>query len=154
MRLTRYTDYSLRVLLFLAVEPARKATIEEIAEAYGISRTHLMKVVRELGRHGLVDTVRGRGGGLRLARAPETIRLGDVVRRTEEDLALVDCFDPEGVPCRIDPACRLRPVLHAALAAFLAVLDETTLADLVERRRRPLARLLEIEPLGAGSRHA
>ena len=143
MQLTRYSDYSLRVLMYLALEPDRLSTIEEIAGSYDISKAHLMKVVHQLGLRGYVETVRGRRGGLRLARRPEEIRLGDVLRSTEGDMALVECFNPAGSQCAIEPACRLRLVLHDALAAFLAVLDRHTLADLVARRRGPLTRLLE-----------
>ena len=102
-----------------------------------------MKVAHELGLRGLVAPVRGRRGGLRLARPPEEIRVGDVVRGAEENLALVECFAPASSECAIEPACGLRAALHEALAAFLAVLDGYTLADLVARRRGPLLRLLE-----------
>ena len=143
MQLTRYSDYSLRVLIYLALDPERLVTIEEIAQSYGISKAHLMKVVHQLGLNGYVETVRGRGGGLRLARRPEEITVGEVIRSTEENMALVECFDPESSQCAIEPACGLRSVLQEALAAFLGVLDRRTLADLVARRRKPLARLLE-----------
>jgi Rrf2 family nitric oxide-sensitive transcriptional repressor len=143
VQLTRYSDYSLRVLIYLALDPKRLVTIEEIAQSYGISKAHLMKVVHQLGLNGYVETVRGRGGGLRLARRPEEITVGEVVRSTEENMALVECFDPESSQCAIEPACGLRSVLHEALAAFLAVLDRHTLGDLIARRRKPLARLLE-----------
>lgn len=142
MQLTRYSDYSFRVLIYLALAPERLATIDEIAERYGISKAHLTKVVHRLGRLGFVETVRGRRGGLRLARPASAIRVGAVLRATEGDLALVECFGPPG-GCAIEPACGLRGALHEALAAFLAVLDGYTLADLVARRRAPLVRLLE-----------
>jgi Rrf2 family nitric oxide-sensitive transcriptional repressor len=142
MQLTRYSDYSFRVLIYLALAPGRLVTIEEIARRYGISKAHLTKVVHQLGRGGYVETVRGRGGGLRLARPPEEIGVGELVRATEGGLALVECLGPRG-ECPIVPACGLRPVLQEALAAFLAVLDGYTLADLVARRRAPLARLLQ-----------
>jgi len=144
MRLTSYSDYSLRVLMYLAVRADAVATIEEISRAYGISKAHLMKVVHELGRAGLVETTRGRGGGLRLARRPDEIVVGDVVRRTEDKLDLVECFDPDTSQCRIEPACRLRGVLGEALDAFLTTLDRYTLADLVARRRKPLSDLLAV----------
>jgi len=144
MQLTRYSDYALRVLMYLAVHSDRLVTIEEIAGSYGISRGHLMKIVRELGRHGLLETVRGRHGGLRLARPPEEIGLGALVRWTEGSLALAECFPPSSGACVIEPACGLHGVLAEALDAFLAVLDRHTLADLVSRRRRPLARLLAV----------
>ena len=143
MQLTRYSDYSLRVLIYLALAPERLVTIEDVARSYGISKAHLMKVVHRLALRGHVETLRGRKGGLRLARPPEQIRVGDVVRSTEENLTLVECFDAASSQCAIDGACGLRPVLSEALAAFLSVLDGYTLADLVARRRAPLARLLE-----------
>jgi Rrf2 family nitric oxide-sensitive transcriptional repressor len=142
MQLTRYSDYSLRVLIYLAVRPDELATIEEIAHAYGISRAHLMKVVHQLGRGGFLSTLRGRGGGFQLARPAEEIGVGEVVRFTEGTLELVECFDPETSRCRIDPVCGLRGALEQALDAFLETLDRYTLADLVARRRRPLDRLL------------
>lgn len=142
MRLTRYSDYSLRVLMYLAVCPGHAATIAEISGAYGISKAHLMKVAHELGRTGFLTTLRGRGGGLRLARAPGEIRVGDVVRQTESPMDLVECFDPATSHCRIERICALRGALDEALEAFLATLDGYTLADLVRRRRQPLLALL------------
>ena len=150
MQLTRYSDYSLRVLIYLALAPERLATIEEIARSYDISRAHLMKVVHQLGLRGYVETVRGRRGGLRLARAPEEIRVGDVVRSSEGSFDLVECFDPASSRCAIQQACGLRSVLGEALGAFLAVLDGYTLADLIAPRRR-LAALLSISQDRMGS---
>jgi Rrf2 family nitric oxide-sensitive transcriptional repressor len=144
MQLTRYSDYSLRVLIFLAVQREGLATTEQIAKAYGISLAHLSKVVKHLARRGYVETVRGRSGGLRLAVPPEEIVLGEVVRSTEETLALVECFSAPGSgACRIESACDLARVLDQALRAFLAVLDGHTLADVV-RRRTALRQLLAI----------
>ena len=143
MRLTRHTDYSLRVLMFLAVSPQRFGTITQIAEAYGISRNHLMKVVQALGQKGYLETTRGKGGGLALKTAPEQINIGQVVRDMEADLDLVECFGPAD-RCAITPGCRLRQVLIDALDAFLDVLDRRTLADLAEAPE-PLVRLLSIE---------
>jgi Rrf2 family nitric oxide-sensitive transcriptional repressor len=134
MRLTVYTDYSLRVLMYVALHRERLPTIGEIASSYGISRNHLMKVVYDLGLAGYVVTVRGKNGGLRLARSPHDVVLGEVVRRTEPDMALVPCFEPIGAPCAITPACILRRALHEARSAFLAVLDGYTLADLIKNR--------------------
>ena len=145
MRLTVYTDYALRVLMYLAIHPEPKPTIGEIASSYAVSRNHLMKVVYELGVAGYIETVRGKGGGLRLARSPESIVLGEVIRRTEPDMALVPCFDPVNTVCAITPACKLRVALHQARAAFLDVLDSYTLADLVENRA-VLQPLLAREP--------
>lgn len=134
MRLTVYTDYSLRVLMFLAVRGEQLATIAEIAEAYAISKNHLMKVAHQLGLAGYVETVRGKGGGLRLARRPQDIVLGEVVRRTEPDMTLVPCFNPDDRSCAIFPGCVLRGVLGDARDAFLTVLDRHSLADLVRSR--------------------
>jgi len=130
MRLTFYTDYSLRLMMYAAVRHGEVVKIQDVADAYGISKNHLMKVAFELGRKGYLETLRGRGGGFRLARAPDKIRLGDVVRETEEDFTLVECFDPKTDRCAITGPCRLRGVLRKALQAYFAVLDEYTLADL------------------------
>ncbi len=132
MRLTQLSDYSLRVLMYLGARPERLGTIQEIAGAYGISENHLMKVVYRLAQHGFVETVRGRGGGLRLKGPADGIRLGAVVRAVEEDFRLVECFGSDDT-CRITDVCRLKRVLNQALGAFLASLDEWTLADLVQK---------------------
>lgn len=140
MRLTVMSDYSLRVLMYLGAKPEQRATIQEIATAYGISENHLMKVVHGLGRHGFIETVRGRGGGLRLARPAEDIKVGDVIRSVEDDFALVECFRNEDC-CRITSICRLRGVLKLALDAYFRVLDEWTLAELVATPRNLFAEL-------------
>jgi len=142
MRLTAYTDYTLRTLIYLALNAGRHATIAQIADTYRISEAHLTKVAHQLGVAGEIETVRGRNGGLRLKRPAAQINIGAVVRRTEPDLELVPCFAAGGA-CAIGAACVLQHALHEALAAFLAVLDRTTLADLVAPRRR-LAALLGI----------
>ena len=129
MRLTRYTDYALRALIYLGLHEPQQSSIAEIARAYGISESHLTKVVHQLGRLGLIRTTRGRGGGLRLGRRADEIVIGAVVRQTEDDLALVECF--AGGACAITAPCRLRRALGEALAAFLAVLDGYTLGDLL-----------------------
>jgi Rrf2 family nitric oxide-sensitive transcriptional repressor len=134
MRLTAYTDFSLRVLMYLALHPDRRPTIAEIAERYGVSKAHLMKVVYQLGLKGYVETIRGKGGGLRLARRLEDITVGEVVRQTEPDMALVACFDAGQPACVIAPACRLKGKLGEARAAFLKVLDDCTLAEVMENR--------------------
>jgi Rrf2 family nitric oxide-sensitive transcriptional repressor len=136
MRLTRYTDYALRVLIHLTVVKGQLCSIAEIARTYGISQNHLMKVVNDLSRAGYVEAVRGRGGGLRLARAPEDIKVGEIVRHTEEGFGLTDCGS-----CAIAPACGLTGVLGEALSAFMAVLDRYTLAD-IARKRGELTRLI------------
>ncbi len=133
MRHTLYTDLSLRLLMFLALKSDGQATIQEIAERYRVSRNHLMKVAQQLGKAGFIETVRGRGGGLRLHRPASDIRIGDVVRTTEEDFRMVECFDVERNTCALVPACHLKGVLGAALHAYLAVLDGVTLADLTAK---------------------
>jgi Rrf2 family nitric oxide-sensitive transcriptional repressor len=130
MRLTNFSDYALRVLMYAAAQDDRLITIEETAEVYGISRAHLMKVANQLTKAGFLKAVRGRSGGLTLAKRPHKIRLGDVVRATEPDFALVECFAPEN-ECVITPRCRLRKALREALTAFTDTLDRYTLADLL-----------------------
>ena len=134
MRLTQWTDYTLRVLMYCAATQGREqpVTITEVAEGYGISRSHLMKIVQELAAQGLLETTRGRGGGMRLMKPPSEINLGAVVRQTETDFHLVECFDPLVNRCRLSDNCRLKGALGAAINAYLAVLDGVTLADLVD----------------------
>jgi Rrf2 family transcriptional regulator, nitric oxide-sensitive transcriptional repressor len=151
VRLTVYTDYALRLLTYAALSPDALITIGEVAEAYGISRNHLTKVAHQLGVAGFLETVRGKGGGLRLARKPESIGLGEVVRQTEPDMALVPCFQPIAAHCRILPACVLEGLLREARDAFLQVLDRHTLADLVGSRDR-LRGLLGIPPAVVATR--
>lgn len=129
MQLTRYSDYAMRVLLYLAARGDRLCAISEIASAYGISHNHLMKVLNDLGKAGYVASVRGRRGGFRLARPAAQIRIGDLLRHTEDDFDLVDCPG-----CALSDGCGLSSVLDEAMAAFFAVLDGCTLADLMERR--------------------
>lgn len=132
MRLTVLSDYSLRVLMYLGAKPGRLATIQEIAQAYGISENHLMKVVHGLAQHGFVETVRGRGGGMRLGMPAEEITVGAVLRAVEDDFALVECLGNDDT-CMITNVCRLKRVLKNALGAYFKILDESTLADLVAR---------------------
>ncbi|RYM10740.1 Rrf2 family transcriptional regulator [Sphingobium cupriresistens] len=129
MKLTRYTDYALRVLLYLGARPDRLCSISEMAGAYAISQNHLMKVVHDLGKAGFVASVRGRLGGIRLARPPGEIIIGSVVRHTEDGFDLVDCGS-----CIIAPACGVTGVLSEALVAFMAVLDGYTLDDMLAKR--------------------
>ncbi len=136
MKLTRYTDYALRVLMHLAARPERLSSIAEIARAYGISHNHLMKVVHDLRKEGYVAAVRGRSGGFRLGRPAAEINVGAVVRHTEEGFDLVECGS-----CLIAPACGLTGVLNEALRAFMATLDGYSLADLVASRAEALAAL-------------
>ncbi|WP_431027107.1 RrF2 family transcriptional regulator [Lysinibacillus sp. LZ02] len=135
MRLTVYTDYSLRVLMYLGVRGQdHLATIQEIADTYQISKNHLMKVTYDLGKYGYIETIRGRGGGIRLAIAPQEIVIGEVVRKTEEDFHIVECFNPENNLCRIAPECRLKNALYEALQAYLKVLDSYTLEDVIHSK--------------------
>lgn len=129
MQLTRYTDYAFRTLLYLNHSSERLVTISEIAEAYGISRNHLVKVVHALGRLGFIETYRGKRGGIRLGRAPEAIHLDEVVRHMEDRLEPVNCDTP---PCPIRELCQLRGATHAAMDAFLATLASYTLADIAQ----------------------
>jgi Rrf2 family nitric oxide-sensitive transcriptional repressor len=146
MRLTAYTDYTLRALMYLAVNGGRSTTIADIASAYRISEAHLMKIVHQLGIAGDIETTRGRNGGIRLARSAGEINLGAVVRRTEVDMDLVPCFgDTES--CMISSACLLKGVLSEALSKFLTVLDQYTLADLIAPRPR-LSALLGVASAG------
>ncbi len=130
MRLSDYTDYTLRVLMYCAANPDRLVTIAEIADRHLVSRNHLMKIVSDLGRQGLVETTRGRGGGLRLLKSAAEIRLGDVVRTTETDFRLVECFDASTDTCTLTPRCKLRKALKSALSAYFSQLDGVTLDDI------------------------
>lgn len=142
MQLTRFTDNALRCLTYLGLHRGTVVPVRDIAAGMGMSAAHLNKVVQRLAQLGHVEATRGRLGGVRLARAPEAIVIGQVVRATEENLALVECFDPETNACPIAPVCALAESLDRALRAFLAELDGVTLADLLVRRRRlmPLLR--------------
>lgn len=143
MRLTIYTDYALRLLMYLAVKGNELATIAEIADSYGISKAHLMKVAHQLGVAGYVETVRGRRGGLRLAKPAKSIGLGEIVRHTEPDMAVIACLKPIDGPCVIKRCCVLRSALEKAVLAFVQVLDGYTLDDLTQPRAR-LRTLLSI----------
>ena len=136
MRLTTFSDYTLRVLMFLGLNRDRLATIPEIAAAYAISENHLMKVVHQLARAGVIESVRGKGGGIRLARPPEEIRLGQIVRASEGNAAIVECLEEGGGDCCIAPACKLKGVLARAFEALYDSLDQYTLADLVSAPRK------------------
>ncbi len=140
MHLTRFTDYGLRTLTYLALAPERLAMISEIAQAYKVSENHMTKVVHRLGQAGLVETLRGRNGGLRLARPAAEIGIGDVVRALEPELALAEC--QAGGSCAIRGACGLEAILDEAVNALLAVLDRYTLADIAGPRHAALRRRL------------
>jgi len=137
MRLSEYTDYTLRVLMYCAAHRDRLVTIGELAEHHGLSKNHLMKVVNDLARQGLLETTRGRGGGLRLLAEPETICIGDVVRATETDFRLVECFDATTNACTLTPSCRLKHLFNDALAGYFKALDGATLADMTRGPQGP-----------------
>jgi len=144
MRLTQYTDFSLRVLIYLGLNDERRCTIREISAAYGISRNHLMKVVQQLAAEGFIDSVRGVGGGLTLARPAAELSIGRIVRAMEPDLGLVECMRP-GNQCVITPACALTGMLVEARKAFLEVLDGYRLSDILTApHRQALSKLLAI----------
>lgn len=145
MRLSTYSDYSLRVLMYAGLRSPDRVTVEQVASTFGISRHHLVKIVHHLGRAGLLVTVRGVGGGFTLARPPREIRLGDVVRMSEGGDGVMDCTGPCNVPCRLLPACHLKELLDKAAAAFFSVLDRHTLADLLANKRT-LRRALGLIP--------
>jgi Rrf2 family nitric oxide-sensitive transcriptional repressor len=136
MRLTSFTDYALRTLMYLGTERDRLVTIQEIAEAHDIAKNHLTKVVHQLGMLGYIDTVRGRNGGLRLGREPADINIGEVVRQTETDFYMAACFDQESAGCIYSAACSLKTTLARATQAFLDVLDQSTLEDMLVREDR------------------
>ena len=142
MKLTLYTDYALRIMLYLALHPDRDVPVREIAAAYRISEDHVAKAAKDLTRARYLEAKRGRSGGVRLSRPAAAINLGEVVRATEE-LTLVECFDAASDGCVLSPSCLLRGALAEARDAFLLALDRYSLADLVGRRRSALQRLLE-----------
>lgn len=146
MQLSLHSDYALRVLIYLGTHRGDVITTHQISDAYGISKHHLVRVVQTLGEHGYVEILPGRSGGVRLARNPETIRLGEVVRATEPSLRMVECFDRETNTCPIIDTCGLKGYLHHALSAFLTSLDEHTLADILSTNRRSkLAAIFQLQ---------
>lgn len=135
MQLTAYTDYSLRVLIYLAVQDKdKRSNIKEIADLYKISMNHLSKVVFELGKLGLIETIRGRNGGIMLGKDPAEINIGAVIRHTESPIHLAECFDEEKNACKISPECQLKGIFHEALQAYFQVLDKYTLKELTENK--------------------
>lgn len=133
MRLTTYTDYALRTLMYLAINRDRLVTIQDIVDLHGIAKNHLTKVVHHLGQLGIIETVRGRNGGLKLGRDPADINIGQIVRNTETDFYMAECFDDQSQGCAYSSSCALKSALSAATAAFLNVLDGVTLDDLIRK---------------------
>jgi Rrf2 family nitric oxide-sensitive transcriptional repressor len=151
MRLTYHTDYALRMLIHLEANRGRATRVADVADSYGLSRNHLLKVALRLGRLGYVTTLRGRAGGIALARDASDINLGAVVRQMEDDFAAVECLRQDGGLCVIAPACRLKGIVGRAIEAFLSVFDEYTLAD-ITGNRAVLAQLLSLaEPSPAAA---
>jgi len=148
MRMTLHTDYALRMLIYIASRRDGLCTVNDVAEAYHLSRNHLLKVAQTLRGLGIIETTRGRSGGIRLAVPPGEIRVGALVRATEEEFSLTECMQAHGRSCAISPACRLKGMLHEALAAFLTVLDKYTLEDIV-RNRATLGPLLGLDAAAA-----
>lgn len=130
MRLAEYTDYALRVLMYCATRRDQRVTIADLAEHHGLSKSHLMKIVNDLAHQGVLETTRGRGGGLRLVDDPAQIRVGDIVRACETDFRLVECFDVQSNECTLTPSCRLKHLFDDALQAYFGTLDGATLADI------------------------
>lgn len=132
MKLTQYTDYSLRVLMYLGSRPSEKVQIDEIANFYHISKNHLMKVVHHLATLGYIKTMRGRGGGIMLNYKPHELKLGDIVRHTEDNFHMAECFRPDNA-CVLTEVCGLTPILGSALNAYLNTLDQYTLEDIIPK---------------------
>lgn len=141
MKLTHYSNYALRSLQFAALRSPALCRVDEVAAAHGISRAHIVKVVHEMGQAGFLETVRGRGGGFRLARRPEEITVGEVLRVTEGNFELVECFNPATNTCPLIGICRLSRAIGEAMAAFIAVLDRVTIADIAANKKGLLTRL-------------
>ncbi len=147
MRLTAYTDYTLRTLMHLGINRDRLVTIQEVADVHGISKNHLMKVAHQLGISGIVETVRGRNGGLRLNKEPADINIGEMVRATETDFFMAECFDRANSKCVYTPSCTLKTVLRTATDAYLDVLDGVTLHDLIKKDGRRAGRNTSVSPI-------
>tara|TARA_R110000737_G_C14242752_1_gene425111 strand:+ start:97 stop:561 length:465 start_codon:yes stop_codon:yes gene_type:complete len=145
MKLTSYTNYAMRSLQLAALKAPDLVRIDDVARIHSLSRPHIMKIVHELGRAGYLETVRGRGGGFRLARAPEDIVVGEVVRITEGPLDVVECFNPEKNTCPLIGICVLSRKMREATAAFMAVLDDLTIADISANRGQLMERIAPLE---------
>lgn len=137
MKLTQFTDFSLRTLMFLAINEEELCTVSEISDSYNISRNHLVKVVHNLSKEGLIESFKGKGGGIRLAKKPEDINIGLLVAKLEAETILVECMGDAG-NCKIDPSCRLKSALVKAKKSFYQVLEEYTLKDIVKNKKQLL----------------
>lgn len=144
MRMTLHTDYALRMLMMLGIRDGAPVTVQQVANSYGLSRNHLLKVALKLRNLGVITATRGRAGGIALAHRPEDINIGAIVRATEDDFAMVECMKTDGGTCLLSPACRLKGVVREALQAYLAVFDKYSLADLIQNKDA-LGLLLQME---------
>ena len=144
MRLTQFTDYSLRVLIYLGLHTDKRVTIDELTQAYDVSRHHIRSVVHKLSTLGYVESIQGKGGGLTLAVETDTISIREVVENTENDFYIVECFNPSGNTCPIEPMCILKQALSKASQSFLEALDQYTIEDLIKNKKGQLRNLLEI----------
>lgn len=145
MKLTAYSNYALRSLQLAALRAPDRIKVDDVVHVHGLARPHIVKIVHELGRAGYLETIRGRGGGFRLARPADSIIVGDVVRLTEGPLDIVECFNPEKNTCPLIGVCKLSRALQQATKAFMTVLDDLTLADIAANRGELLARIAPIE---------
>jgi Rrf2 family nitric oxide-sensitive transcriptional repressor len=145
MKLTAYTNYALRALQLAALREPKLVRVDDVVKIHGLARPHVVKIVHALGKAGFLETVRGRGGGFRLGKPAEAIIVGDVVRLTEGQLDLVECFNPESNTCPLIGICRLSQAIRKAAAAFMAVLDDVTLADISANRGALLDRIVPLE---------
>lgn len=144
MRLTQFTDYSLRVLIYLALHPKKRVTIDQLTEAYDVSRHHIRSVVHHLAKLGYIESTQGKGGGVALALLPEEISIREIVENTENDFYIVECFNPDGNACPIEPLCVLKQALSNASKNFLQTLENYTIKDLIKNKKSQLSSLLEI----------
>lgn len=154
MRMTLQTDYALRTLIYLAIHDPRPSTVHDVAESYGISRNHLLKIVPKLRDMGLVATARGRSGGIRLAMRPETVNVGDVIRALGDEFPVVECMRAGGGDCVLSPICRLKGVVREAVGAYLSVFDKYMLADLVANREELAGVLGAYKLIGSSAEQA
>jgi len=145
MKLTSYTNYALRSLQLAAIKAPALVRVDDVVKIHNLSKPHVMKIVHQLGRAGYLDTVRGRGGGFRLARSPDQIIVGDVVRLTEGPLDVVECFNPDKNTCPLIGICVLSRKVHEATAAFMAVLDDLTIADISANKGQLMSRIAPLE---------
>lgn len=145
MKLTSYTNYALRSLQLAAIKEPELVRVEDVAKIHGLSRPHIVKIVHELGRAGYLETVRGRGGGFRLGRPAKDIIVGDIIRLTEGPLDLVECFNPDKNTCPLIGICKLSRKIQEATRAFMAVLDDLTIADIAHNRDQLLDRIAPLE---------